>query len=76
MRRLKLKGLDPCSEYEVTEPLPNTIGQQGGNMKIEDRREPWFQLGKPCKVICCYNIWCLLCGVFIQRILALHYKFG
>ena len=32
--RLMLQGLDPTAEYDVTEPLPNNVTQQSGNLRI------------------------------------------
>ena len=32
--RLQLQGLEPDTEYEVSEPLPNNITQASGNLMI------------------------------------------
>lgn len=43
--RLCLQGLDPETQYEVTEPLPNNLAQQSGNLMIIETEVPVYQLG-------------------------------
>jgi hypothetical protein len=43
--RLLLDGLDPMAEYEVTEPTPNNLTQQSGNLMIIETEMPVYQLG-------------------------------
>ena len=43
--RLVLKGLDPQALYEVTEPLPNNLAQQSGNLMIIETEVPVYQMG-------------------------------
>ena len=43
--RLCLQGLDRETQYEVTEPLPNNLAQQSGNLMIIETEVPVYQLG-------------------------------
>jgi hypothetical protein len=45
--RLLLKGLNPDVVYDVTEPLPNNLVQQIGNLRIIESEFDTFQLGYP-----------------------------
>jgi len=43
--RLMLQGLDPDTEYEITEPAPNNLTQSNGNYLIIETEVPVYQLG-------------------------------
>ncbi len=57
--RLQLQGLEPDTEYEVSEPLPNNITQASGNlMIIETEGEPHYNAMSLYQqgVLCCLYI--------------------